>query len=84
MSAVLSLLMPLCMFALTGGSSTPVGVSDFQSVIDALIGQISVTTIVAVIAAVIGVTAGIAFMWWGARYASRKIMAALKKGRTGA
>lgn len=64
--------------------SSAVTVSDFQSVITALTGQITVANIVAVIAAVIGVTVGIAFMWWGARYASRKIMGALKKGRTGA
>lgn len=64
--------------------NTTVGVSDFQQVISALTGQISVPTIVAVIAAVIGVTVGIAFMWWGARYASRKIMSALKRGKTGA
>lgn len=64
--------------------STAVTESDFQSVITALTGQISVATIVSVIAAVVGVTVGIAFMWWGARYASRKIMGALKKGRTGA
>ena len=64
--------------------NTTVSVSDFQSVITALTGQISVSTIVAVIAAVVGVTVGIAFMWWGARYASRKIMSALKKGKTGA
>lgn len=78
---MLSLLMALAMFA---AEATPVGVSDFQPIISALTGQISVSTIVAVIAAVIGATVGIAFMWWGARYASRKIMAALKKGRTGA
>jgi len=78
---MLSLLMALAMFA---ADATPVGVSDIQSIITAITGQISVSTIVAVIAAVIGVTVGIAFMWWGARYASRKIMAALKKGRTGA
>lgn len=64
--------------------TTPVGVSDFASVTSALTAQISVSTIVAVIASVVGTTVGIAFMWWGARYASRKIMAALKKGRTGA
>lgn len=69
---------------MTIAEATTVGVSDFQSIISALTGQISVSTIVAVIAAVVGVTVGIAFMWWGARYASRKIMAALKKGRTGA
>lgn len=64
--------------------STAIGVSDIQTIINTLTGQISVSTIVAVIAAVIGVTVGIAFMWWGARYASRKIMSALKRGRTGA
>lgn len=64
--------------------STAIGVTDIQTIINALTGQISVSTIVAVIAAVIGVTVGIAFMWWGARYASRKIMSALKRGRTGA
>lgn len=64
--------------------ATAVGVSDFQSIITALTGQISVSTIVSVIASVVGITVGIAFMWWGARYASRKIMAALKKGKTGA
>jgi ABC-type sulfate transport system permease component len=64
--------------------NTTVSVTDFQAIITALTGQISVATIVAVIAAVIGSTVGIAFMWWGARYASKKIMAALKKGKTGA
>lgn len=64
--------------------ATTVGVSDFQSIISALTSQISVSTIVAVIAAVVGITVGIAFMWWGARYASRKIMASIKSGKTGA
>lgn len=80
MNLVLGVLLPL---VLATAPST-IGYSDFQSIITALTGQISVSTIVAVIAAVVGVTVGIAFMWWGARYGSRKIMAALKKGRTGA
>ena len=71
------------LLVLAEGAGT-IGVGDFQSVINAITGQISVSTIVAVIAAVVGITVGIAFMWWGARYASRKIMAALKGGRTGA
>ena len=78
-----ALAMLLSLVAMFEGETT-VGVSDFQAVINAITGQISVTTIVAVIAAVIGVTVGIAFMWWGARYASSKIMSALKKGKTGA
>lgn len=67
-----------------GSTPSPVSVTDFNAVFTALTSQISVSTIVAVIAAVIGLTVGIAFMWWGARYGSRKIMAALKKGKTGA
>lgn len=73
---------PMVLFLLT--DNTAVSVSDFQSIFTALTAQISVSTIVAVIAAVVGLTVGIAFMWWGARYGSRKIMAALKKGKTGA
>lgn len=72
------------MLLFDGTTPTPITVSDFNSVFTALTNQISVSTIVAVIAAVIGLTVGIAFMWWGARYGSRKIMAALKKGKTGA
>lgn len=73
-----------CAVGFVAEGATTVSVSDFQAVISALTGQISVSTIVGVISAVVGVTVGIAFAWWGARYASRKIMAALKKGRTGA
>ena len=63
---------------------TPIGPSDFSAVTTALTTQISVSTIVAVIAAVIGLTVGIGFMWWGAKYATRKLMGALKKGKVGA
>lgn len=72
------------MFAFFEGEATPVSVNDFRSIFTSITSQISVSTIVAVIAAVIGLTVGIAFMWWGARYGSRKIMAALKGGKTGA
>lgn len=80
MNLVLGALLPL---VLATAPST-VSYTDFSSIISALTGQISVSTIVAVIAAVVGITVGIAFMWWGARYGSRKIMAALKGGKTGA
>lgn len=61
--------------------STSVGYSDFSSIITALSGQISVSTIVAVIAAIIGITVAIGFAWWGARYGTRKLMGALKGGK---
>ena len=81
LTQLLSLFMAGVMYIAT---STTVGVSDFQAIISALTSQISVSTIVAVIAAVVAITVGIAFMWWGARYASRKIMASIKSGKTGA
>lgn len=61
--------------------SSAIGYSDFSSIITALSGQISVSTIVTVIAAIIGITVGIGFMWWGARYGTRKLMGALKGGK---
>ena len=84
MTSLQLFLMPLLLLGRIGEGGTAIGWSDLSSIVSAMTGQISVSTIVAVIAGVIGVTVGIAFMWWGARYASRKIMAALKKGRTGA
>lgn len=82
MTIILAIL--ACAVGLVAEGATTVSVSDFQSIITALTSQISVANIVGVIAAVVAITVGIAFMWWGARYASRKIMASIKKGKTGA
>lgn len=62
-------------------SSNTIGYQDFSSIITALSGQISVSTIVGVIAAIIGITVAIGFAWWGARYGTRKLMGALKGGK---
>lgn len=61
--------------------STTIGYDDFKAIISAMSGQISVSTIVAVIAAVIGITVAIGFAWWGGRYGVRKLMGALKGGK---
>lgn len=61
--------------------SGTVSYSDFSSIITALTGQISVSTIVEVIAAIIAITVGIGFAWWGARYGTRKLMGSLKGGK---
>lgn len=53
----------------------------FSGIMQALTSQIQVSTIVGVIAAVLGVTVGFAFMWWGGKYAVRKIWGAIKKGK---
>lgn len=61
--------------------NTVVNFASFESVIDALTAQISVANVVGVLAAVVGACVGLAFMWWGVRYATAKLMKAFKSGR---
>lgn len=63
------------------GSSTTVSASDWSSVITALTGQISVSTIVGVLASLVTAGIGLVFMWWGVRKAVRSLMAAFRKGK---
>ena len=65
-------------------SAAAVTTSDFQTVIDALTAQVSVSTVVAVIAGGMAACVGLAFMWWGVRKLIRMIMAAFKKGKVSA
>lgn len=62
-------------------ASTVVTPDSWKSVIDVLTAQLSVSTIVGVIASVFGITVGFAFMWWGIRYATAKIMKGAKRGK---
>jgi len=61
--------------------STAITWSDLSSVVTAITGQISVTTIIAVIAGAVGVAIGMVFMWWGVRKAAKVIMAAARRGK---
>lgn len=61
-----------------GGAVTA---SDWASVISAMTGQISVSTIVGVLATLVTAGIGLVFMWWGVRKASRSLMAAFRKGK---
>ena len=56
--------------------------ADFQSVISAVTSQISVGTIVEVLAVVVGAAIGMVFMWWGVRKGGSVLMKALR-GRFG-
>lgn len=64
--------------------SSAIGWSDLSSVLTAITGQISVTTVIAVIAGAIGAAVGLVFMWWGVRKLIRVIMGAFRKGRLSA
>ena len=49
--------------------------------IDAITAQISVSTVVEVLATTAAIGIALVFMWWGVRKATRMIMAAFRKGR---
>lgn len=61
--------------------ATAVSSTQFMSVISALQEQISVATIVEVLAVAAGVAVGLAFMWWGVRKLTKVLMSAFKKGK---
>ena len=60
---------------------TPIGWSDLSDVLTAITQQISVTTVIAVVAGAIGAAIGLVFMWWGVRKLIRVLMSAFRKGK---
>lgn len=62
-------------------TGTTVSAADWETVISALTAQISVSTIVQVLATLATAGVGMAFMWWGVRKAVRSLMSAFKKGK---
>lgn len=55
--------------------------ADWASVISAMTAQISVSTVVGVLATLVTAGIGLVFMWWGVRKAARSLMAAFRSGR---
>lgn len=60
--------------------SAIVSASDWQSVIDGLTAQISVSTVVGVLAVCATACVGLVFMWWGVRKVAQVIMSAFRNG----
>lgn len=60
---------------------TAVSSADWASVLSAMTGQISVSTVVAVLASTTGAAIGLVFMWWGVRKLARVLMSAFRKGK---
>lgn len=69
------------MTMIASGAATAVGPDAWASVLSALTEQISVATVVGVIASVIGAGIGLVFMWWGVRKLVRTLMSAFKSGK---
>lgn len=64
--------------------SVPAGTvtaSDWASVITAMTGQISVSTVVATLATLVTAGIGLVFMWWGVRKAVGSLMGSFRSGR---
>ena len=64
--------------------SAPAGVvtaSDWSSVITAMTSQISVSTVVGVLATLVTAGIGLVFLWWGVRKAVGSLMGSFRSGR---
>lgn len=62
-------------------AGTVVTAADWASVITAATGQISVATVVGVLATLVAAGIGLVFMWWGVRKAIASLMKAFRSGR---
>lgn len=67
----------------SGGSTGVVTNTDWKTVIDSVVAQFSVSTIVQVLVSIVTAGIGFVFLWWGVRKAYRAIMSAVRRGRMG-
>lgn len=58
-----------------------VSASDWASVINAMTSQISVSTVVNVLATLVTAGIGLVFLWWGVRKAVGSLMGSFRSGR---
>ena len=61
--------------------STVVSAKDWASVISAMTSQISVSTVVGVLATLVTAGIGLVFLWWGVRKAVGSLMGSFRSGR---
>lgn len=62
-------------------ASKVVTASDWASVITAMTSQISVSTVVGVLATLVTAGIGLVFLWWGVRKAVGSLMGSFRSGR---
>lgn len=65
---------------ITETSTATVTFATFKSVIDAITAQVSVETIVGVLAAAAAIAITFVFMWWGVRKVTRMVMGSARSG----
>ena len=66
---------------LTDAAPKVVTASDWSSVISAMTSQISVSTVVGVLATLVTAGIGLVFLWWGVRKAVGSLMGSFRSGR---
>lgn len=78
---VLAVSAVLQLIPLEGPTTTVVTANDWASVISAMTGQISVSTVVGVLATLVTAGIGLVFLWWGVRKAVGSLMGSFRSGR---
>ena len=78
---VLAISAVLELIPLTDPASSVVTASDWASVIAAMTSQISVSTVVGVLATLVTAGIGLVFLWWGVRKAVGSLMGSFRSGR---
>lgn len=58
-----------------------VNVSEIATTVTGMFGDFSVTNLLVFVGAGIGIAAGLVLAWFGVKFLTRKLMAALKKGK---
>lgn len=78
---VLAISALLQVIPLSDPASNVVTASDWASVIAAMTSQISVSTVVGVLATLVTAGIGLVFLWWGVRKAVGSLMGSFRSGR---
>lgn len=78
---VLAVSAALELVPLEGPTTSVVTANDWASVISAMTSQISVSTVVGVLATLVTAGIGLVFLWWGVRKAVGSLMGSFRSGR---
>ena len=78
---VLAISAVLELVPLSDTPSSIVSASDWASVITAMTSQISVSSVVGVLATLVTAGIGLVFLWWGVRKAVGSLMGSFRSGR---
>lgn len=62
-------------------TTTSVDISEITTSVTGMFGDFSVSNLLIFIGAGVGIAAGLVLAWFGVRFLTRKLMAALKKGK---